>query len=228
MSLQVWLEHTTSDKFRLPVNPEAVAVSYGWDWSATSLANLSQINVGGGKELAKIELSGFFPRDYIPGISEYSGYPGPQTLRTKLQGWADNRYTIKFILIGDFSITINTTITSFAPKEKAGAPGDIYWDLNLLEYRAPTLRQVQVSQPAVKKPAARKPVTPPPSRKPTSNNKTHTSGEWIYVVKRGDNLWTICQRYYHNPNRCWDLAKKNHIRNPNLIYPNQRLTMWRR
>ena len=223
MSLQVWLEHTTSDKFRLPVNPEAVAVSYGWDWSATSLANLSQINVGGGKELAKIELSGFFPRDYIPGISEYSGHPGPQTLRTKLQTWANNRYTIKFILIGDFSITINATITSFKPKEKAGAPGDIYWDLDLLEYRAPTLRQVQVNQPIVKKP-----VEPPPPRKPVSNNKPHVSSEWVYVVKPGDNLWTICLRYYNNPNRCWDLARKNNIRNPNLIYPNQRLTMWGR
>lgn len=46
------------------------------------------------------------------------------------------------------------------------------------------------------------------------------SGGWTYVVRCGDTLGDIGWRYGSS---AWELARVNHIRNPNLIYPGQRL-----
>jgi nucleoid-associated protein YgaU len=46
------------------------------------------------------------------------------------------------------------------------------------------------------------------------------SGGWTYVVRCGDTLGDIGWRYGSS---AWELARANHIRNPNLIYPGQRL-----
>jgi len=48
--------------------------------------------------------------------------------------------------------------------------------------------------------------TPPPQR--------------VYVVRPGDTLWSIALRYGTTP---WAIAVANGLRNPNLIYPGQRL-----
>lgn len=45
-----------------------------------------------------------------------------------------------------------------------------------------------------------------------------------YVVKKGDTLWAIAKRFYGNGNQYMRIANANpSIKNPNLIYPNQKL-----
>ena len=46
-----------------------------------------------------------------------------------------------------------------------------------------------------------------------------------YTVKSGDSLWAICKANLGDGSKCWDIAKKNNIQNPNLIYPGQVLTI---
>ncbi len=41
-----------------------------------------------------------------------------------------------------------------------------------------------------------------------------------YIVRPGDTLWAIALRYGTTP---WAIAAVNGLRNPNLIYPGQRL-----
>lgn len=56
------------------------------------------------------------------------------------------------------------------------------------------------------------------SKKPAAKPKT-------YVVKSGDTLSAIAQRECGNANDWHELAKVNHLKNPNLIFPGQRLTL---
>ncbi len=49
----------------------------------------------------------------------------------------------------------------------------------------------------------------------------------IHIVIKGDTLWHIAQRYIHNPFRYPELARLNKIRNPNLIYPGDRVRIIR-
>lgn len=48
------------------------------------------------------------------------------------------------------------------------------------------------------------------------------SPQTVYVVRPGDTLWAIALRYGTTP---WAIAAVNGLRNPNLIYPGQRLVI---
>ena len=45
----------------------------------------------------------------------------------------------------------------------------------------------------------------------------------IHIVVKGDTLWHIAKRYINNPYRYPELAKLSHIKNPDLIYPGNKV-----
>ena len=211
--VQIWLQRSNSDKFQFPVNPEEIAIGQTFGWNTVTLTTLGEYIVGGTKKLDAISLSGFFPRFYNPGYCEYTNIPNPQILSDRLARWARNRSVLKLTVLGEFKYKADVVITGYQPKAQGGHKGDILFELTLHQHSAPQIRRTKTRRTQVKRPSA---------------NKRNTGGEWIHVVKRGDNLWNICLRYYRDGNRSWDLARKNNIRNPHLIHPNQRLRMWPR
>ena len=46
-----------------------------------------------------------------------------------------------------------------------------------------------------------------------------------YTVQKGDSLWAIAQKNYGSGAKYKEIAEKNGISNPNLIYPGQVLTI---
>lgn len=72
------------------------------------------------------------------------------------------------------------------------------------------------------------PPAPEPTPEPTPTpTPTPAPAPRQYVVTRGDSLWSIAQRYYGNPLKWRDIysANKSAIKNPNMIYPGQTLTI---
>jgi len=51
------------------------------------------------------------------------------------------------------------------------------------------------------------------------------SKKYIHIVVKGDTLWHIAKRYVHNPWRYPELAKLSNIKNPDLIYPGDQVTI---
>ncbi len=51
------------------------------------------------------------------------------------------------------------------------------------------------------------------------------SKKYVHIVVKGDTLWHIAKRYVHNPWRYPELAKLSKIKNPDLIYPGDRVTI---
>jgi LysM repeat protein len=51
---------------------------------------------------------------------------------------------------------------------------------------------------------------------PADNKKYH-------VVQKGDTLWSIAKKYYGNGNQYSKIVQANNIKNPDLIYPGQKL-----
>jgi len=45
----------------------------------------------------------------------------------------------------------------------------------------------------------------------------------VYTVKAGDNLWKIAETIYGSGYNWVDIAKENHLKNPNLVYAGQEL-----
>lgn len=60
---------------------------------------------------------------------------------------------------------------------------------------------------------------PAPAPAPAASSKA------TYTVVRGDCLWRIAQRYYGDGSKYPRIAQANGIRNPNLIFPGQVLTI---
>jgi hypothetical protein len=63
----------------------------------------------------------------------------------------------------------------------------------------------------------RKSATTTTVRKESINGVKNMQGRKHYI-RRGDNLWNICKKYYKDPWYYPDLAKRNEIRNPRVIY----------
>lgn len=61
----------------------------------------------------------------------------------------------------------------------------------------------------------------------TSENKTskatETITEVIHIVVKGDTLWHIAKRYIHDPFKYNELARLSRIKNPDLIYPGNKV-----
>jgi len=71
----------------------------------------------------------------------------------------------------------------------------------------------QASQTDAGSVVAEPPPVPPHAR----------SEEIIHIVVKGDTLWDIAQRYIHDPYRYPELARLSNIKNPDLIYPGDRV-----
>ena len=123
-----------------------------------------------------------------------------------------SRRPIRLTITGT-PINYAVTVRSFNYEpERAGNPGDIYFDLALNEYVFVTTNTVQVTESAatVKAEATRQDTREIPSK---------------YTVKAGDNLTKIGLQYGVQ----WrDIYAKNQSvigPDPNLIYPGQVLTL---
>jgi LysM repeat protein len=82
-----------------------------------------------------------------------------------------------------------------------------------------SLTFLRLAAPPRPVPAAVAPKPSPP--KPAAGTPGPTVR--IHVVRKGESLSKIAARYYGDANRFGEIAKANKIRNPNLIYPGQRL-----
>ena len=51
------------------------------------------------------------------------------------------------------------------------------------------------------------------------------SRKYVHVVVKGDTLWHIAKRYVNNPWRYPELARLSRIKNPDLIYPGNKVTI---
>jgi len=55
-------------------------------------------------------------------------------------------------------------------------------------------------------------------------SQSHAS-TWMYTVKPGDSLWTICAKYTDHP-MCWkDLAQSNQLTKPDTLNPGMKLLL---
>ncbi|MDQ0154907.1 LysM peptidoglycan-binding domain-containing protein [Robertmurraya andreesenii] len=216
MSIEFWLSFNNgAERLRLPVNPESINVSSPFGHSDINIAQLGEYAIVGERGLKEYSFTSFFPRDYNPVYCEYNGFPAPWTFVETLERWRDTRRPMRLTITGT---PINEAVTirefTYTP-DKAGGPGDIYYELRFKEFRFIELpKSVTVSNASTQKQRPSSPASPP---------KT-------YTVVKGDSLWKIAAKptIYGNGAK-WPTiynANKSVIgKNPNLIYPGQKLVI---
>ena len=157
-----------------------------------------------------LTIKSFFPaKDY--NFSNNAGRKQPLTYVEKIESWRKSGTPIRVIITG--TLNMEATVESFVWGEQ-DATGDIYYTCNLKEYKKIKTKRATVTIATVK-PTVR-------ATKPQATNTART-----YTVKRGDCLWKIAKQFYGSGAQYTKIynANRDKIKNPNLIYPNQVLTI---
>lgn len=215
--IEIWFKDRHNLYLQIPVNPEVISIDSPFNVNTVNIASLGDIAIAGERGLKTISFSSFFPRDYNPTYCEFEGGIEPFKWVEIIERWRDDRRNIRLI-VGGTPLSIPVFVSSFTIEpERAGAPGDIYYSIELTEFRAiqTEIKQTIQNTSASKAKAAQRPK----SEKNTSKS---------YTVKKGDSLWKIAKAYYGNGaqwRRIYDANKSVIGKNPNLIYPNQKLVI---
>lgn len=210
--MEFWIQQDNSGKIQLPVKPSEFTVTVTHRNTVVNVIQLGDINLMGKTGLREITLASFFPaKDY--NFSNNSSRKEPLTYVEKLDRWRKSGSPVRVIVTG--VLNMEATIESFSYGER-DATGDIYYTLYLKEYKRIKTKKATVTIATVKPKVSVRPTKPPE----VNAGKT-------YTVKSGDCLWKIAKQFYGNGAQYTKIynANKDKIKNPNLIYTGQVLTI---
>lgn len=203
------LQQEGKGRVTFPVNPEDYTVSVSHRNTVTNVIQVGDVNLMGKTGLREVSLSSFFPaKNYNFG----SSLGDPISTVETIEGWRKSGDPCR-VVIGRV-LNMECTIESFNWGEQ-DATGDIYFTLRLKEYKRIKLKKATVTVAQTDPPVQRETKSPE-----TSSGKT-------YTVKSGDCLWKIAKQFYGNGAEYMKIynANTDKIKNPNLIYVGQVLTI---
>ena len=136
-----------------------------------------------------------------------------------------NNKVAKIVTIGlPIKINMFFVIESFSPEIKAGEEDDIYYSLEIKEYKPYGAKTVTVQKSGLQ--ASRSNSAKSDKNKAASANSANN--QKTYKVVSGDCLWNITKKFTGNGanwNDLYNLNKQVIGNNPNLIYPGQVLVL---
>lgn len=221
--MELWLSNGNSDKVQLPINPESIGSQFTQNFEDIVLANGDEKTILSGSNLKTTTISSFFTANQTY-FQEVYNVLTPFEYVEKIEGWMKNRKVLLFQVTGT-NINRNVTIRSFDWEESGGSVGDINYTLELKEFLPVTYKVIdtKTANNKVKVEDKSKNTTPSTKRPPSNSNKPGT-----YTVKKGDSLWKISKQMYGNGanwNQIYSANKNVVGKNPNLIYPGQKLVI---
>lgn len=208
--MEFWVQQDNNGKLQLPVKPSEYNVTVTHRNTVVNVIQVGDVNLIGKTGLREISLASFFPaQDY--NFSNNSGRKEPLAYVEQMESWRNSGNPVRVIITG--VLNMEATIESFTYGER-DATGDIYYTLYLKEYKKIKTKKATVTIATVK-----------PSTRTTKSEST-SSGR-TYTVQKGDCLWKIAKQFYGNGAQYTKIynANTDKIKNPNLIYVGQVLTI---
>ena len=205
-----------AEAFEFPVLPEEVEIKESGNNKSHILQNIGEITVINRIKAPTLKLESFFPINSGPYVtSKYLLKPNEYI--EKIKRWRDTGKPVRLVITGtSVYLSWACTIEDFSYKEKAGAVGDIEYTISFKEYRWFKVKKVEIvsdsktSQPAIAK----------MEQRPVEKEIPKT-----YTVQTGDTLCSISKKCLGDSGKYKEIAKKNNIANPSLIYPGQVLQL---
>lgn len=208
--IEFWLAFNNgAEKLRLPVPPQSFEVSTGMQNTTVTLQELGELNLIGRRRLKSITLSSYFPiRD--DGLCQYRGFPSPAECIDRIARWRESGRPIRLLIVGEtFRMNEAMAIESFTVSQRKG-PEDIYYSLELKEYRFVHRQEDQNgAADAVALLAAYTGTR-------GGENRTVPAS---YTVREGDSLWLIARQMYGDGSRFREIMKLNGIQDEFDIAP---------
>ncbi len=191
-----------NEAIRLPVPPSKYSIKSSLNNATFTVEGLGEVSFIGKPKLGEITpIESFFPNQKYDFV-QYQGFRKPQDYVDLLQKWRLSGEPIRYIITGT-NVNILCSIESFEYKEEDGT-GDIYFTLELKEYRLITAPSLQVSQ-----------ITSDVSFVNINNLiNARTIDKAIptqIIARAGENLYTLIKRVTGNTTSLPSVATKNNI-----------------
>lgn len=218
------------DKILLPVTPSKLTIKIKNQNKTLVEINEGEINILKKAGLTEIEFEAMIPDVKYPFAVYKSGFQNAKPFLDAFEKLKTSQQPFQFIISrtypngkGLFNTNIKVALEEYTIKEDRREGLDVIVSFKLKQYKDFGTKICKISFPKTQKPVAK---TPPPARSaptspaPKQQNKT-------YTVVRGDCLWNIAKKFYGNGSQYTKIynANRDKIRNPNLIYPGQVLTI---
>lgn len=212
------------DGMELPIAPQKLTVKIKGNNKTLTLINEGDINFLRAPGLTEITFDAV-----LPMLGQYSfanGYRRPDSYLNKLESLMTDKEPFRFLVSRVapsgrllYDTNMKVSLENYTVTEDATKGPDVTVSITLKQYISYSTKTVTVVKPKPEK----KPVVQQKKKRETSSApKVKT-----YTVKSGNCLWNIAKKYYGNGAQYTKIynANKGKIKNPNLIYPGQVLTI---
>ena len=204
---------TDDDKIRFPVVPSAVGVNRSNNIDTESVLKLGEVPIFNGTSLKTIELVSFFPNQEY-SFCDYVGFMKPYEFSYKIQKWMYEGKPLR-IIVTDTPTNMQCLIQQFDTVEQDGTR-DLYFTLNLLEYRPIEVPNLTNSNPSNSSSSNSSVNSQNKNRTSENNNTSSNSQQKTHKVASGDSLWNIAQKHYGNGSLYTKIQEANKAKYPSL------------
>lgn len=219
------------DGWQFPVTPSKLNVAIKGKNKTLTLVNDGEINFLKTPGLTEIEsFDASFPMLAAYPFAVYpNGFKPPDYFLGKLESLMTNKKPAQFIVsrvspAGKllFSTNMQVSVESYTIKESATDGLDVTVSIKLKQYKSFSTKTVTLPAKQETKTTNVVKAIANKIREALTAPKAKT-----YTVKKGDSLWAIAKKYTGNGSKYTELynANKSKIKNPNLIYVGQVLTL---
>ena len=216
------------DKILLPVAPSKLQVKIKNANKTINLINDGEINIIKKAGLSEVSFDILIPHVKYPFAVYKNGYRDAKYFLGEIEKLKVNMQPFQFIVSRRkpngtvlFDTNMKVTLEEYTIKEDAGEGFDVIVTIKLKQYREYSTKTMKITIKQYKPIAVEVPARPATTApKPATTSRT-------YTVKRGDCLWNIAKKYYGKGNQYTKIynANRDKIKNTNLIYPGQVLTI---
>ena len=210
---------TDNDKIRFPVVPPSIGVNRSNNIDTQAVIKLGEVPIFNGTSLKTIEFTSFFPNQEY-SFCDYTGFMKPYEFSEKIQKWMYEGKPLR-VIVTDSPTNMQCLIQQFDTVEQDGTR-DLYFTLNLLEYRPIEVPNLSSSNTSSNSNNAQN------TSRPSETNTNSNNQQKTHKVVRGDTLYDIAKKYYGKGSLYPKIKEANKTKYPslaksNVIYTNMEL-----
>ena len=202
---------TDNDKIRFPIVPSSIGVNRSNNIDTESVIKLGEVPIFNGTSLKTIEFTSFFPNQEY-NFCDYTGFMKPYEFSEKIQKWMYEGKPLR-VIVTDSPTNMQCLIQQFDTVEQDGTR-DLYFTLNLLEYRPIEVPSLSGSNTSNNSNNAQN------TSRPSETNTNSNNQQKTHKVVKGDTLYDIAKKYYGNGNLYAKIKEANKSKYPSLAKSN--------
>ncbi|MBQ4541666.1 MAG: LysM peptidoglycan-binding domain-containing protein [Clostridia bacterium] len=215
-------------KMLCPVAPSKLQLKIQNENKTLTLINEGEVNILKKAGLTDISFDLLLPNVKYPFATYKSGFVNAKVFLEQLEKMKSSKEPFQFIVTRTlpngkmlFDTNMKVSLESYDIKEDSKQGFDVTVSVKLKQYREFGTKTCNITFAGTKPKATVQPARPasPASPAPAQNQ--------TYTVKKGDCLWNIAKKFYGNGAKYTTIfnANKGKIKNANLIYAGQVLTI---